>query len=358
MTLARPKAARAAFGLPSMMRPLRTVVLLLVALGAISLWPSLVCAQPRASLGSTEHDFGGVRRGDQVAWTFDIRNTGDTPLELTSVRLSMPGMTAKVPPKIGPGATGAIVIGWKTDRIRGAVRGMVTVDTNDPSARNLTLVLAGTVRAPLDIEPVAAIFLSAFQGEDAHRELTLRSNQPGPVSLRLDGMAGKRHVAELAATEPGRVWRLTVRAAPGTLPGRYEDTLTLTSDDAAIGTTRLAVHLFVKADVYANPDEIDFGELALRHLPLQADALRFMDQLVIIRKRAGTFRVRGVRSDVGAVHVRATPAASESTSFRIDAGLRPDRLEPGSLDGTIWIDTDDPQFPRLAVRVRGRIVDR
>jgi hypothetical protein len=38
--------------------------------------------------------------------------------------------------------------------------------------------------------------------------------------------------------------------------------------------------------------------------------------------------------------------------------LRAQGLQPGTLEGTIWIDTDDPEFPRLTVRVRGRLVEK
>ena len=219
-------------------------------------------------------------------------------------------------------------------------------------------MLTGTVHAPIDIEPVPAVFLSAFRGEDVRRELTLRSNQPRPVTMHLDSAAGTHYVADLATVEPGKTWRLTVKPAPGTPPGRYEETLELASADPAIGTLRLAVHVFVKADVYANPDEIDFGEVPLGRIRDLPGAVPFLEQLVMIKKREGTFRVRGLHSDVAALELRATPASRDSGSFRIDAGLRREPLQPGSLEGTIWIDTDDPQFPRLTVRVRGRIVEK
>jgi hypothetical protein len=267
-------------------------------------------------------------------------------------------MTARLPEKVEPGSDGTISLEWATDRVQGSVRGVAVVDTNDPRARSLRLVLTGTVHGPLDIEPVPAVFLSAFRGEDVRRELTLRSNQPGPVTMRLHARDGEHYVANLETVQPGRSWRLTVKPAPGTPPGRYEETLTIESDDPAIGRQRLAVHVFVKADVYANPDVIHFGEVPLRQIREQPEAARLLEQLVMIKKREGTFRIRGIRSDVAALDLRATPASRESRSFRIDAGLRPERLEPGSIDGTIWIDTDDPEFPHVTVRVHGRVVEK
>jgi hypothetical protein len=289
---------------------------------------------------------------------FRLHNHGDTPLAVTSVRFSMPGMTARLPEQVAPGGEGSISLEWATDHVQGSVRGVTVVETNDPRARSITLVLAGTVHAPIDIEPIPAVFLSSYRGEDVQRELTLRSNQPGPVTMRLDAHGGAHYTASLEPIQPGKTWRLTVKPAAGTPPGRYTETLRIESDDPMIGKLHLAVHVFVKPDVYANPDEIDFGEVPLIRIRQQPAAMRFLEQAVIVKKREGTFRLRGIRSDVMALDLRATPSSSESGTFRIDASLRPEGLRPGSLEGTISIDTDDLEFPRLTVRVRGSVVEK
>src|SRR2546426_11508247 len=75
---------------------------------AASLWPSSALSEPLAVFSPTEHDFGGVRRGEKVARTFQLRNGGDASLEMTSGRFSMPGMTAPPPGAVCPGADATI----------------------------------------------------------------------------------------------------------------------------------------------------------------------------------------------------------------------------------------------------------
>jgi len=332
-------------------------ILAAVALVA-SLWPSLVLSEPQAAFSPTQYEFGDVRRGEKVTRAFRLHNDGDTPLELISVRFSMPGMQARLPRTVAPGGDAAIVVEWATDRVQGSVRGVATVETNDSRAGSVPLLLTGTVHGPLDIEPVPAVFLSAFRGEDIRRELTLRSNQPGPVTIRLASQRGAHHVANLETIEPGRSWRLTVKPAAGTPPGRYEETLELQSSDTAIGSLRLPVHVLVKADLYVGPDEIDFGEIPVDRLRLRPNAAAFLEQTAFVKKREGQFRLRAVRSDVDALAIRVTPSAGPSGTFRLDVGLRAESLSAKSLEGTITIDTDDPTFPHLTLRVFGRIVDK
>ncbi|PYM29031.1 MAG: hypothetical protein DMD80_10270, partial [Candidatus Rokuibacteriota bacterium] len=176
---------------------------------AASLWPSSALSEPLAVFSPTEHDFGGVRRGEKVARTFQLRNGGDASLELTGVRFSMPGMTARLPGTVAPGADATIELELTTDHVQGRARGVAVVETNDPRARSVSLVLTGMVHGPVDIEPLPAVFLSSFRGEDVRRELTVRSNQPGPVAIRLAAHRGTHYEAELETVEPGRTWRLT-----------------------------------------------------------------------------------------------------------------------------------------------------
>ena len=63
---------------------------------AASLWPSSVLSEPRVAFRPTEYDFGGIRRGEKVTRTFQLRNSGDASLELTGVRFSIPGMCRRL----------------------------------------------------------------------------------------------------------------------------------------------------------------------------------------------------------------------------------------------------------------------
>jgi hypothetical protein len=46
------------------------------------------------------------------------------------------------------------------------------------------------------------------------------------------------------------VFTVTVRAALHTSPGRCDESLTLVTDDATLGTVTIPVHLWIKPDLY------------------------------------------------------------------------------------------------------------
>jgi hypothetical protein len=285
---------------------------------------------------------------------FHVHNSGSAPLEFTSAELSMPGMTCRISPPLGPGADGTITVEWKTDRVQGAVDGLAEISTNDPENPSIALVLTGRIDGPLSIEPLPAVFLSVFRGEDLRRELSLRANTANPVSLRLVMGEGSHYRAVLDPVKPGKAWRLIVQPAAGVQSGHYDETLTLESGDPSIGRVAVPVHLFVKGDVYANPDDLDFGDVGVPARP-RPDDDALVPQTFFVKKRSGVFRILRVRSDLP-LRFRVDPDGRPGGSFQIEAGVRPDARR-GSLDGTITIETDDPQFPRLTLGVRGRIVE-
>ena len=304
--------------------------------------------------GPTEHDFGSARRGETVVRVFHVRNEGDAPLELRGIEFSMPGMNGRLPATVAPGGAASISVEWTPGRVLGRVRAVALVATNDPEARSVPLTLAGTIHGPVDIDPLPAVFLAAFRGEEVTRELTIRSNQPGPVTMRLGSPRGAYHMADLEPVEPGRSWRLTVKPALATPPGRYREALELQSSDPAIGTLQLPVHVFVKADLYANPDEVDFGTLPPDKVAKAPGGLAFLTQTFLVKARRGEFEITAIESDLPALAITRSPAGRSGT-FRIDVALAPERLQPGPLRGSLRIRTTDPAFPQLVVPVRATV---
>jgi hypothetical protein len=79
---------------------------------------------------------------------------------------------------------------------------------------------------------------------------------------------------------------------------------------------------------------------------------------VFVKKRRADVRLASLHSDVPGLLLTATPASGASGSFEVKVGLQAEALQPGTLEGTIAIETDDKEFPRLSIRVHGRVVDK
>src|SRR5689334_650548 len=83
--------------------------------------------KPELSIESLEHSFGQVKPGTPLNYSFVIKNTGKTDLEIKNVAPSCGCTTSNYDKVIAPGAEGKITLAVeKTDTYKGEVTKMAT----------------------------------------------------------------------------------------------------------------------------------------------------------------------------------------------------------------------------------------
>lgn len=309
---------------------------------------------PYAIIPATDFDFGEVRLGQTVSHDFLVKNLGKGVLKVTSAELSNPGMNIRSKP-IDPGSEGRIGLELKTAGMAGVIDAQAIVFLNDPVLPKVVLTLRGRVRPPIEIRPFGAVFLAAFKDEPVERALTVVNNEEKPNAVKQVQSEGSHFVASLKTVEPGRVYGVSVKAVPGTPVGRYEETLLIEMSNPPGRTLRVPVHIFVKPDLYTTPDSVDFGEISLEQIRQSPAILDLLNQTVLVTSRRSEFSIASTTCDLRDVTVRRSPASGPSGTFRIDVSLNPDRLERGSLRGSISLKTSDPELPELRIPIRGNV---
>jgi hypothetical protein len=267
----------------------------------------------------------------------------------------MPGMKARFKPLVNPGTEGSVTVEWDTTHLTGEIEGQGVIHFTDESRAPTPLLLKGVVKPPLEILPFPVIFLSAFRGENNERHLSIINNEDQPLIIRLAPTPGKCLIASLATIQPGRSYDLKVKIESGILPGRYDEDLSISTDSAKIGTVTIPVHLFVKPDLYANPDTVDFGRVSANQLQSNSRTRQFLTQTFLVKKRAGEFEITQLSSDVPGIQINQDPARQKSSTFRIDVALDAQKIRPGKLEGSLEIYTNDADFPLIRVPVTGYV---
>lgn len=101
---------------------------------------------PKATLNTRKLDFGSVKRGEAVAKTFTIKNTGKSPLIIHAVKSTSTILKCSVSQSELPvGASATVELVLDTNRTKGRQYKTVNIISNDPSAPNLTFTLSGAV---------------------------------------------------------------------------------------------------------------------------------------------------------------------------------------------------------------------
>lgn len=101
---------------------------------------------PRIYFYKSQHDFGELKSGVKVDFTFTFRNSGKKNLEIKDVKTSCGCTAALVSNKIlKPGEEGTIKVELDTTNREGKLRREVTIISNDPEEPNKILTIFATV---------------------------------------------------------------------------------------------------------------------------------------------------------------------------------------------------------------------
>lgn len=102
--------------------------------------------QPKIFLPETQHDFGIVKEGDVVSYTFKIVNKGKETLEIKDIKTSCGCTAALISNKqIQSGKEGTIKVDLDTKNRQGRMSRTITINSNDPEEPNKVVTIYAEV---------------------------------------------------------------------------------------------------------------------------------------------------------------------------------------------------------------------
>lgn len=307
-----------------------------------------VSAQEQGKLivPETSHNFGVVKQGDVISYTFVIRNTDVVPLNIERFELSQLGMTARATPMIAAGAEGKITLKWDTRNVTGKVTGKGILYFDDPVQKPVVLVLSGAVKPPIEFVPARIVYLSLFKGESAAQTVTIINNDESrPLEITRIERRGEHFVAELHTPRSGDVHNIVLTIPSDTAPGRYLEALEIHTDDPTRSPLMIGVNILVKENLYTFPQILEFNTMHGSQVTGQ------VTQSLLVKKREGQFEINRVTSTIPFLAIEREPDGKSGT-FRIDVSIDSTQLKPGTTSGILRIETDDSEFPEVVVPVR------
>jgi len=170
---------------------------------------------PKIQFATTLYDFGRVRNGDPVKYTYVFTNTGDALLVLNNVQPQC-GCTAagEWTKQVEPGKTGVIPIQFNTAAYTGGVLKQVTVFCNVSTQAVLPLQLKGTVYKAYDINPQMGVFNMGPDAGAASLVITITNNMEEPLLLSSPTVNNRIFSVELVTNQLGKGYQIKVSTVP------------------------------------------------------------------------------------------------------------------------------------------------
>ncbi len=283
-----------------------------------------------------------------------ISNNGDAELVVQGMSASMAAIVLKMQQRIPPGGQSEISMELDTATLSGPVQANVIIQTNDPASPELTIDVKGNVESQIEMTPRPAILLTAFrwQIEEKEGSITLTNKGKTPIKDIAVKTSETNFTPKVTTLEDGQRYQVTVKLNPNAPAEKTVAPLTILTDQERIV---IPVYTFLKEKVYLNPPSVEFGLIDLKALETNPSAVDYMKHSVFVYQHGGKdFQIQIEAPEFlrvertppqGAGAVIDIPRQGQTSVFELIVSPIKEKLKKGTIETTIRVTTNDPDFP-------------
>ena len=207
----------------------------------------------------------------------------------------------------------------------------------------------------IDYEPLPAIFATAPRGTIKESSIEIINRKPEALEIVEIENPSSRFTARVETLESGRRYRLTVTLKGEGPSGKQRHDLLLKTNLQRAPVLRIPVNTFVQEKVWMFPESVFLGRFGISEIKGDAKAARRMGQILMVyRKGTPGFEVK-VSSDLPFLRF-SLERGPDGDQWENWVWLDPEQIEPGEIKGTIVIETNDADFPKLSLPVSGKLL--
>ena len=314
-----------------------------------------IARSPQSSVVDPDFEFGRVLRGTPVEHQFVVKNNGPAPLVVDTVHLTPPLTVVKGPGTVAPGAEAILRVRLDTSRIVGLFEGRIAIPIG-ASEEQIEMTFSGTVYQTVEVIPRPAIFVVTERGHIGEQSIELVNNGSQPLEITGVDHLHDRFATRVETIEAGKRYRLTLTLEGKGAGGRRTDSIVVKTSSQSTPTVRILANTFVRERVYTFPDTVDFGAVPLSALESDPALIEKLAQTLMVYRKEPGFEVK-VTSDVDFLDIRSERGPG-GDRWQATITLKRGHLLPGPLNGKIFIETNDAEFPRLSVAITGLLLPR
>ena len=300
-------------------------------------------AGPKIVFDTPIYDFGKVKSGDPVKYTYIFTNIGDQVLELSHVQPQC-GCTTSTEwtKKVECGQTGSIPIQFNTASYSGQVLKTITVSSNDKGQPVSVLQLKGTIWKPIEFIPPYTVMSVPPDVPNASAIVRIINNTEDAITLSDPQSSTASFTVELSTNKPGKEFQLMISSVPPLKPGSIAGRITLKSSLTNQATIDVPFWANVQAAVMVLP-----GQITLPAPPL---ANKMMPSVTIQNNTTNSISVSDAAVDLPGVEAQIKemqPGRLFSVQLQFPAGFE----IPQGQRGLLTLKSSHPQFTSIQVPI-------
>ena len=316
---------------------------------------------PRLTIVEPVKDYGTVPKGEKLNWTFAIKNTGTSDLQIIAARPACGCTVADFDKVVKPGESGKVAASVDTTAFSGPIAKTITLETNDPTTPTSTLTLHAIVKPYVEAYPAGFVRYTLLQGDAETQSVTLFSEEDEPFEITKVETPG-----DYVKVTYAKIENEADRAQGGrTGQNQYKVNITVGGPDAKLGPLAEKVHVYtnskhqpdypisisgvVRPPYRVEPSMMNFGEVSSSDVAASRAIVVRSNDL----KTPERFQVTKVESSTPAVTAAVKPGANKG-EYEVTLQVAKN-AKPGDLDGMVKIYTNDQFSPVVSVPVKATV---
>ncbi len=236
---------------------MKTVLRMMTVAGALAGWAA--DAAPILECENAVFEFGTVENTELVKHTFVIKNAGDKPLEIRSIRPTCGcTITDTKPRTVAPGLSTQIPVTLNLKGRRGRQIKNIVVTSNDPKRSTMQLRFDGTATSVIDVQPVSISFGVLPEGVlppgKFTRTISVSTTRDEPFEITKVLSSRQLVDTEIKVIEAGKKYEVKVTAKGEAKQGVFRETLNIQTTSKAMPNISVPVIATVRGQLTIIPN--------------------------------------------------------------------------------------------------------
>jgi hypothetical protein len=325
---------------------------------------------PRLTIVEPVKDYGTIAKGEKLDWSFVVKNTGDSDLQIIAAKPGCGCTVADFDKVIKPGETGKVTAHVDTTAFAGPIAKTVTLETNDPTTPTSQLTIHAIVKPYVEAFPAGFVRFNLLQGDADTQSVMLYSEEDEPFQVT------KVEVPIDPETNEPVKWVKTTfekvaeadKAPNVGRPGQdqYKVNIMVGGPNAHVGALADKVHIYtnskhqpdyfvsisgvIRPTLRVEPSVLNFGEVTPNDVAATRMVMLHSNNL----KTPESFVVSKAESSVPALVTTSVKPGANKGEYEVTLQIAKD-AKPGDVDGAVTIYTNDKVNPVITVPMKATI---
>lgn len=311
-------------------------------------------AKPKAVAVEAIKDVGVAAKGEKVSHTFQIRNEGTAPLEITEVVAACGCTVVEFDKTIAPGQVGKVNVVIDTETFAGPISKGVTAITNDVDNPQIELTVRAKVESPIAVKPGYARYITV-QGEEKTGTIVQTLWSPDGTSFDvvkvdspypfLSTTFREAKEGERVSEATGKQWRIEMTLSNDAPVGALAEHVRIHTSHPKQKVVPIPVSGFVRPAIAVTPPSGDLGSVKASEPLSKVFNIRAFSTEPI--------KVTGIEGGDG-IETKVEPI-TEGREYRVRVTLN-SAMAKGPFTRTLKILTDSPKRPVVEFELRGTVI--